>query len=86
MICRGSAKYSNKFLKYQVANKSASYMIYVNAINLYGHSMTQLFQTEIQTDFNLDNYSNKSSRGCFLEVNLVYPDEQHGFCNVSFTG
>ena len=28
-------------------------------------------------DFSLNNYSNDSSRDCFWEVNLDYPDELH---------
>ena len=32
-------------------------------------------------DFNLDNYSNDSPLGCFLEADLDYPDELHDFYN-----
>ena len=50
--------------------------------NLYGHSMMQLLPTEIldwvyPKDFNPGNYSNNSPVGCFLEVDLDYPDELH---------
>ena len=31
--------------------------------------------------FNLDNYSNDSPIGCFLEVNFNYPDELHDLHN-----
>ena len=44
--------------------------------------MMQLLPTEISDwvnpkDFNLDNYSNNSPVGCFLEVDFNYPDELH---------
>ena len=44
--------------------------------------MTQLLPTEIldwvnSKDFNLDNYSNNSLIGCFLQVDPYYPDELH---------
>ena len=44
--------------------------------------MMQLFPTEIldwvdPKDFNLDNYSNDSPIGCFLEVDLDYPDDDY---------
>ena len=32
-------------------------------------------------DFNLNNYSNDSPIGCFLEINLDYPDDLHGLHN-----
>ena len=46
----------------------------------------QLLPTEIldwvnPKDFNLDNYSNDSTLGCFLEVDLDYPAELHDFHN-----
>ena len=44
----------------------------------------QLLPTEIldrvnPKDFNLDNYSDNSPKGCFLEVYLDYPDELNDF-------
>ena len=32
-------------------------------------------------DFNLDNYSNNTPIGCFLEADLDYPDELHDLHN-----
>ena len=32
-------------------------------------------------DFNLDNYSKKSPIGCFLDVDLDYPNELHDLHN-----
>ena len=52
------------------ANKPTSYIIYLDANNIYEHSMMQLLPTEIidrvnPKDFNLDNYFNDSPIGCF---------------------
>ena len=47
MICKSDAKSDNKLLKLNDANKSRSYIIYLDANNLHGHSPMQLFQTEI---------------------------------------
>ena len=77
---------NNKFLKSYDANKHISYIIYLDANNLYGHSMTQLLPTEIldcvnPKDFSLDNCARDSPIGCFLEVDLDYPDELHDLRN-----
>ena len=86
MVCKGYAEVNNEFLKSYNANKPTSYIIYLDASNLYGHSLMQLFPTEIldwvnPKDFNVDNYSNDSPVGYFLEVDLDYPDELHDLRN-----
>ena len=73
MICKNYAEANNKFLKSYDANKCTWYIIYLDANNLYGHSMMQLLSTEIldwvnPKDFNLDNYSNNSPIGCLLQI------------------
>ena len=40
--------------------------------------MMELFPTEI---LDLENYSNNSPVGCFLEINLDYPNELHDLHN-----
>ena len=75
---------NNKFLKSYDANKLISYIIYLDANNLYGHSMAQLLPTEILVnpkDFNLDNCARDSPIGCFLEVDRDCPDELHDLRN-----
>ena len=47
MIFKGYPEADNKFLKSCDVNKSASYILYLDADNLYGHSMMQLLPTEI---------------------------------------
>ena len=54
--------------------------------NLYVHSIMQLLLVEVPDwvntkDSKLENYSNNSSIGCFVEVNLDYSDELHDLCN-----
>ena len=82
MIFKGYAKANNKFLKSYDANKPTSYIIYLDANNLYGHSIMHILPTEIldwvnPKDFNLDSYSNNSPISCFLEVDLNYLNELH---------
>ena len=65
LICKGYAEAHNIFLKSVDANKTTSYIIYLDANDLYGHSMMQLLPIEIldwvnPKDFNLDNYSNNN--------------------------
>ena len=65
MVCEGYAEANNKFLKSYDTNKPTSYIVYLDANNIFGHSKIQLLPTEIfdwvnPKDFNLDNYSNDS--------------------------
>ena len=81
MVFKGYAE-SNKFLKSCDANKSTSYIMYLDANDLYGHSMMHHLPRETsdwvnQKGFHLDNYSNSSPKVCFLEVDFDYPDEFH---------
>ena len=82
MIFKVYIKANNKFLKSYDVDKPTSNIIYLDANNLYGRSMTQLLPTETldwvnSKDFNLDNYYNDSPIGCFLEAYFDYPDELH---------
>ena len=63
-------------------------MIYqiLDANNLSERLMMLIFLSGIpdwvnSQDFNLDNYCNDSRVGCFLEVDLDYPDELQDFHN-----
>ena len=81
MVFKGYAE-SNKFLKSCDANKSTSYIMYLDANDLYGHSMMQHLPRGTsdwvnQKGFHLDNYSNSSPIVSFLEVDFDYPDEFH---------
>ena len=68
MNCKGYAESNDKCLKSYNSNKPTSYIIYLDANNLYGHSMVQLLLTEILDwvnlkGFSLDIYSNDSPIG-----------------------
>ena len=43
----GHAEVNNKLLKLSDANKATMYIIYLDANNLYRHSMIKLFRTKI---------------------------------------
>ena len=82
VICKGYAEGSNKLLKSYNTNKPTSYIVYLNANDLYGHSMMQLLPTKIldwvnPKDFSLHNYSSNSPIGSSIEFDLDYPDEFH---------
>ena len=62
IIYKGYAKANNKFLKTYDANKSRSYIVYLDASNLYGHNMMKLLSNELlewvnPKDF-INNYLN----------------------------
>ena len=44
---KDQAKFNNKLLKLSDANKSRMYIIYLDANNLYGHSIIKIFSTKI---------------------------------------
>ena len=86
VIWKGHAEANNKFLKFYGANKHTAYIKNLDANDLYQHLMMQLLPTEIlhwvnPKDFNLDNSSKKSPIGCFLDVDLDYPNELHDLHN-----
>ena len=76
MICQGYAEANSKLLEFYNNNKLTLYIVYLDANNLYGHSMTQLIPTEIldwvdPKDFSLDGYSNDSPIEFFQRLILV---------------
>ena len=82
MICKLYAEVHNKLLKSIDTNKLTSYIIYLEAKNLYGPSVMQLLPTEIldwvnSKYFNLGNYSSDSPIPHSLKVALDYPNEIH---------
>ena len=62
IIYKGYAEANNKFLKSYDANKSTSYIVYLDASNLCGHNMMKLLSNELlewvdPKDF-INNYLN----------------------------
>ena len=81
MICKGYAETNIKFLRSYDADKPGSYVIYLDANNLYGHCTTEIRDLVNPKYFNLDNYSNDSPINSFLEIDFDYPDELHNLHN-----
>jgi len=76
---------NNKYLKVYDKSKKTNYIIYLDANNLYGVSMSDLLPfrgfkwvdgSEITVDM-IKNYDEKSKNGMVLEVDLEYPSELH---------
>ena len=88
-IAKRYIKANNVYMKNYDDAKEDVYIIFFDAKNLYGSSMTQclpyggfkwMTEEEINNfDFNLVEGDN--SNGYILEVDLEYPDELHGFHN-----
>lgn len=76
---------NNKFLSNYDPSKRSSYIMYLDATNLYGFAMQQhlpkgdfrwLEKEEIDT-FDCSLIENESSKGYILEVDLQYPPQLH---------
>ncbi|KAB0790736.1 hypothetical protein PPYR_15666 [Photinus pyralis] len=90
---------NNKFLANYDPSKPSSYIVYLDACNLYGHSMRQylpqrdfvwLTPQEIKS-FEVSKILDESDTGYVLEVDLEYPEQLHEthndmpFCPESMT-
>ena len=76
IVCKGYPEAKNKFLQSCDANKPTLYVVNLDANNLNGHSIMRFLATEIldwvyTKDFNLANYSNDTTIGCFVEVVII---------------
>ena len=78
---------NNKYMKNYDPEAESSYILYLDANNLYGWAMSQKLPTG---DFrwipcpdytNLDSYDENSAKGLILEVDLEYPPELHHLHN-----
>ena len=76
------AKANNKYMKNYNKNIASSYLMYLDANNLYGCTMCKkLPVNDFKWAANLSkyfenfikNYDENSSRGCILEVDMEYP-------------
>ena len=66
--------------------QEAKHNIYLDANNLYGYAMSKFLPTSgfkwiDPKEFNLNKYTNNSSKGNLLEVDLEYPKELHELHN-----
>ena len=89
MISHRYAKANNPYMKSYDKSKESSYIQYLDANNLYGHSMCQkLPYGDFQWRENMNNeqvteYDCSGENGCFVECDIEYPEhlhEQHNNC------
>jgi hypothetical protein len=80
---------NNKFLPQYNLLEPSSFILYLDATNLYGYAMKQYLPTgsfewltrnEIE-NFNLNELSDTSDFGYVLEVDLIYPETLHSLHN-----
>ena len=85
-IAHRHAVANNKYMKNYNPARESSYIMYLNANNLYGWAMSQSlpvgdFKWLDPEDFILDNYTDDTRKGVILEVDLEYPEGLHHLHN-----
>ena len=88
-ICEAVTKYkkaNNKYMKSYDSTKPSSYLMYVDANNLYGYAMSKKLPTSdfqwmedisIFTEHYINNYDENSDTGYLLVVDVTYPKDLH---------
>ena len=88
-ITHRHAEANNKYMKNYNPEVESSYIMYLDANNLYGWAMSQSLPTgdfkwldpAEYEDFILENYTDDTKKGVILEVDLEYPKELHHLHN-----
>ena len=86
-IAHRHAQGNNKYMKNYNEVKESSYIMYLDANNLYGWAMSQKLPSgnfhwiPCPEYINLDSYDENSAKGLILEVDLEYPPELHHLHN-----
>ena len=91
-ITHRHAEANNKYMKNYNPEVESSYIMYLDANNLYGWAMSQSLpvgdfkwldpaEYEDPEDFILENYTDETKKGVILEVDLEYPEELHDLHN-----
>ena len=86
-IAHRHAEANNKYMKNYNKSKESSYIMYLDANNLYGWAMSQKLPIgnfkwiPCPEYINLDSYDENSAKGLILEVDLEYPKELHHLHN-----
>ena len=85
-IAHRHAVANNKYMKNYDPEVESSYIMYLDANNLYGWAMSKSlpfkdFKWLPPEDFILDNYTDYTRKGVILEVDLEYPEELHHLHN-----
>ena len=87
MISHRYAKANNKYIKNYDENIKSSYIMYLDANNLYGGAMCEKMPYgKFKWINNFDerfikNYNANGDKGCFVECDLEYPAELHNLHN-----
>ena len=85
LITQRYAKANNKYIpKTYDSSKPSSYIMYVDANNLYGSSMSGMLpykNFQWVEDFNISDLEKDEETGYILEVDLTYPKELHDLHN-----
>ena len=73
-------KANNRYMKNYEKDKEESYIMYLDANNLYGWAMSQKlpvgkFKWGDEKTFDMNNYSGE--KGCIIECDLEYPENLH---------
>ena len=74
------SKANNKYLKSYDPKLESKHITYFNANNLHSYTMSEFlptitFKWIAPKEFDLNKYTNNSSNGCVLKVDLEYPKE-----------
>jgi len=82
------AKAYNKYMKDYDPIRELSYLIYLDANNLYGWAMSQPlpykdFKWIEPEKLKLKDYNENSKKGIILKIDLEYPEERHDSHNDS---
>jgi hypothetical protein len=85
MISKRYAKANNPFVDGYDETKPNTWLVYLDANNLYGYSMQQslpqsnfrFLSDEEISQLDLDTVADESSKGYILEVDMAYPKELH---------
>ena len=86
-IAHRHAQANNKYMKNYNEKEESSYIMYLDANNLYGWAMSQKLPSgnfrwiTCPEYINLDSYDENSAKGLILEVDLEYPPELHHLHN-----
>ena len=85
-ISKRYSKANNKYLKSYDLKQESKYIKYLYQNNLYGYVMSKLLPIDgFKRTYHKTSESTKSaidsSKGCVLEVDLIYPKELHQFHN-----
>ena len=88
-MCQASYRYAkanNKYMKNYDKNKESSFIVYLDANNLYGYPMCKKLPVSdfkwaddlsIFTEDFIKNYNENSDEGYFFEVDVEYPKNIH---------